>query len=290
MKLFFQTLIFTVFTTFFYAQQSFKLSKEFKDDFSFIPSGNVYVANNIISIQSFYILNHEVSNGEFKKFISEQSTENPEIEWVEVDNWITDFSDSDLKSMKENYFSSEAFNDYPVVNITYASAIKYCKWLEKKINSSIPSAMKVIVRLPTHEELIRSAIGDQQKAYYSWVKQDEINFMRNSKGQYMCNFKPINQSNLIIDENGALKSIAGFDYHLDGGFLLAKIKSYYPSKYGVYNLNGNAAEMIDQQGISVGGSWNDLGGQVRIQSKSSYNKSSAEVGFRPVFTVVNNKN
>jgi hypothetical protein len=48
---------------------------------------------------------------------------------------------------------------------------------------------------------------------------------------------------------------------------------------------GNAAEMINEKGIAVGGSWNDYGGDIHILSFTNYKGPAPTVGFRPVILV-----
>ena len=113
--------------------------------------------------------------------------------------------------------------------------------------------------------------------------------MRNAQGQFLCNFTGFPQELLTRDSSGAivikndlpisLTEIAGAD-------VLAPAKSYYPSEFGVYNLNGNAAEMTQEPNIAAGGSWRSYGYDVRSQSVMNYNEASCLVGFRPVFTVL----
>lgn len=45
---------------------------------------------------------------------------------------------------------------------------------------------------------------------------------------------------------------------------------------------GNAAEMINESGIAMGGSWNDYGGDVHIKSEAVYKTAASTIGFRPI--------
>jgi formylglycine-generating enzyme required for sulfatase activity len=68
--------------------------------------------------------------------------------------------------------------------------------------------------------------------------------------------------------------------------ITAPVKSYWPNGYGLYNVNGNVAEMIADKEIVAGGSWNDPGYDVRNESVKPYKGAARNVGFRIVATVV----
>jgi formylglycine-generating enzyme required for sulfatase activity len=70
--------------------------------------------------------------------------------------------------------------------------------------------------------------------------------------------------------------------------ITAPVKSYYKSRYGLYNMNGNVAEMVAEKGVAMGGSWKSPGYDVRNESSVQYNGACTTVGFRPIlkFTVL----
>jgi len=61
---------------------------------------------------------------------------------------------------------------------------------------------------------------------------------------------------------------------------------FYPNSFGLYNMCGNVAEMIEENGIAKGGSFQDPAYQVRISSEKSYTKPQADIGFRVVIKVL----
>ena len=60
------------------------------------------------------------------------------------------------------------------------------------------------------------------------------------------------------------------------------VKTYYRNAYGLYNMCGNAAEMVAERGIAFGGSFLDPGYDIRIDSETRYNAPSPKVGFRVI--------
>jgi formylglycine-generating enzyme required for sulfatase activity len=265
-----------------------KLPKSLKNDFKFVPSGLAIVANDTLSVQSFYMKTTEVTNGEYAEFLTwleTYGTENQKRQAaIRNEKWV-DPPRLNMGKYAEFYFQHPAYRNYPVVNVTREGAELYCLWLEEKINLQL-KGRKVQVRLPFHAEFIRAGAVDELYANYAWKGP----YMRNSKGDFLANFVRIPQSTLTRNENGDLIS-QPFDnlahFNLESADVTAPSKSYYPSELGFYNLNGNVAEMIQEKGIAVGGSWRDLGYDIRLQSRKKFDEASPEVGFRPVFTVVN---
>lgn len=265
-----------------------KLPKSFKKQFTYVPSGKALLGSDTVSIQSFYMLNHEVTNKDYQSFLKwldENGTmEEKEAAAIRVDNWKDEFSSSYTK-LAESYHIHPDYSDYPVVNITHEGALLYCKWLENKINDQLKEG-NVKVRLPYHVEFIRAGAGDSLESAYAWRDL----FMRKTNGQFRANFVYIPQSEITMNENGDLvvKEIGFGSGTIGESDVTAPSKSYEAYSYGFHNLNGNVAEMISEPGIAVGGSWVDYGYDIRLDSKKPYNKSSTTVGFRPVFTVVRN--
>ena len=266
-----------------------KLPKSLRETYKFIPAGVVVLNQVTASIQSYYIQTSEVTNAEYNAFLaylkSNNRTEDYEKARVRNENWLSEFDKGFHKPLAENYHVHQAYANFPVVNVTHEGAMLYAAYTTQVVNEQLAKlGMKVIVRLPYHAELIRAGVGDDLQRTYSWNGP----YMRNSRGDYLCNFTHLPESGLTRDENGHYiiakdyKSTVNSEHQHD---VLAPSKSYWPSEFGVYNLNGNAAEMTMKPGEAVGGSWRDLGYDVRLQSVSTYEGSSCRVGFRTVFTI-----
>jgi formylglycine-generating enzyme required for sulfatase activity len=78
--------------------------------------------------------------------------------------------------------------------------------------------------------------------------------------------------------------IAGTLY--DAADITAPVNSYWPNKFGLYNVCGNVAEMVSEKGISRGGGWKNAGGDVKIESKRNYTKSATDLGFRYFMEII----
>jgi formylglycine-generating enzyme required for sulfatase activity len=239
-------------------------------------------------VQAFYMQNYEVTNKQYNDFLDWLEKNGSEAEKnsakLQTENWTTELG-MNLNQYAEHYHIHEAYQDYPVVNVTYEGAILYCNYLEQKINSKLKAA-KVKIRLPEHAEFIRAGAVDDLKSIYSWGDTH----MRNADGTLRANFIRIPQASLTRDEDGNIISqpVSYDHFHEENQSidLTAPSKSYLPSELGFYNLNGNVAEMIAEEGIAVGGSWMNYGYDIRLKSRSEYEIASAKVGFRPVFALV----
>jgi len=262
-----------------------KQSKIIEKQFKFIPSGKVLVEEDTLTVQAFKMLDHEVTNLEYREFLDEMKTERPDIySKLEVNEkgWSEHYNQAYLDPMVEHYFKHPAYNNYPVVNITQFAAKEYCKWLGIKLNKD--REQKLVVRLPKRAEFIRAGAGDRIGVQFSWGN----NNMQNVKGDWLCNFTRIPQSRMSKEGDDIKLKGKYFTSHLTKkeAMLTAETKSYFPSQFEIYNLNGNVAEWIDAENKAAGGSWHDYGYDVRLQSVKIEKESSPEIGFRPVFTYV----
>jgi len=41
----------------------------------------------------------------------------------------------------------------------------------------------------------------------------------------------------------------------DGGYYTVRVDAYWPSRFGLFNVIGNVAEMTDVEGVQKGGCW-----------------------------------
>jgi len=95
----------------------------------------------------------------------------------------------------------------PVVQIAYEDALAYCEWAGR--------------RLPTEAEWERAARGDLEKSIYTWG--DEVSDLSNKANTWEGEFPVANTK-------------------LDGFESRAKVKSYPPNNFGLYDMAGNVWE------------------------------------------------
>lgn len=174
------------------------------------------------------------------------------------------------------YHTHPAYQNYPVVNISYEAAKLFCDWLTEKYNADPKKKFKkVLFRLPTEKEWVMAAQGGDSTAIYPWQGKD----LRNNKGQIMCNFtRELNDT------------IGGKGNRFDNVDVTAPVFSYWENKFGLYNMSGNVAEMLKEKGIVKGGSWRDKSEYLKIDMKYKYDGTpQAFVGFRYFVEILENE-
>ncbi len=234
-----------------------------------IPEGNISIGDNSISMESFWILDHEVSNGEYLEFLTslkKQDIIKYNIAKVDCEKWSIMLGEK-FKKYTENYLS---YTDFPVVNVSYEGAQMYCDWLtEEEADASFS------YRLPSRNEWIYAASGGLIGKKYPWGDK-----LMDDKRQPLCNYYEISQE-LIRNDNFSNVYIDS-KLVLDPNNITHDINSYNCNGFGLYNVVGNVAEMIDVKGVAMGGSWSSTGYNVKITSEFNYDEPSPFIGFRPV--------
>jgi len=250
--------------------------KKFQKDYSYIPSGTIKYDDKKISVAGFFMHQTEVSNLDYREFLQDVKKigDNTLLEKVDFIQ-----NDSDQKSIYKTYHNHPAFNDYPVFNISHFAAKEYCKWLETKLSKEYEINVNDIqVRLPSRAEWTYAAKGGRDLAPYPW----EGYYTRNANGKVLANFNSdIGTHNITLNQETGEYEIVN-DPAEDVNKMAAPVKTYYPNEYGLFNMSGNASEMVNEEGIAMGGSWMSTGYDIRVTSEYKYTKANAQVGFRPI--------
>lgn len=69
----------------------------------------------------------------------------------------------------------------------------------------------------------------------------------------------------------------------------APVLTYHANPFGLFNMSGNVAEMLDQPGRTKGGSWASSGYYIRIDAEDEYagiTEPSPKIGFRYFVEVI----
>ena len=138
--------------------------------------------------------------------------------------WIRDFTYSFNDPQASLYFWHPSYDDYPVVGITWVQARAFSIWRTDFMNTAlrkqgVPDVQAY--RLPTETEWEYAARGGLDLSMYPWGGP----YTRNQKGCFLANFKPLRGN--YID---------------DGTVYAAKVGSYEPNEYGLYDMSGNVSE------------------------------------------------
>jgi len=157
--------------------------------------------------------------------------------------WISDFQMSYNEPMRDYYFVHPAYNDYPVVGVSYLQATMYCQWYSDANGQREKDEYQIVYRLPSELEWERAAsVVAEKRSKKSSGSPVNNNFMRNSKGAYISNFRP-----------------SANNFGQDGAMYPAPVQSYYTNDAGCYNMQGNVAEWTSTALVYPVGQYTDEG-------------------------------
>ena len=265
------------------------------DRFVKIPEGIAILNADTIPVPSFWMAKYELTNGEYLEFLEDLRSNGRYQEYVKAlpDSVQWKNMTSYGEPLSNHYLRHPAYKNYPVVNITHQSAQLYCEWLTEKYNNKSESGNHYVFRLPTHYEWLSAAQAGENRPY-SWNSV----YLREENGSFRGNFKHIPNEILSLDKETQRPVIANYPHRNMAFFTMdekgnmgtnitatAPVHAYNACLSGINNMNGNVAEMIDKNGIAVGGSWNCLGFDVRNTSVLAYDKPSPFIGFRVIMIV-----
>lgn len=220
---------------------------------------------------NLYASRSEVSNGLYQTFINDlrKSKDTLLISIAQVDTLKWRDKSSFNEPYVVYYHQHPAYQNYPVVNISYAGAQKFCEWLTVQYNANPKRKFKkVIIRLPSEKEWIEAAQAGDTSAQYAW----HGNTFFNNKGQAFANFTNEIKDTLAFKEQ--MKTNTNRD-------VIAPIDSYWKNDLGIFNMCGNVAEMVSEKGIAKGGSWRNKSAELQIKSKYVYTGDAENfIGFR----------
>ncbi|MCR5131946.1 MAG: SUMF1/EgtB/PvdO family nonheme iron enzyme [Prevotella sp.] len=136
--------------------------------------------------------------------------------------WVNDFQNSDNEVYLRNYFSNPAYNDYPVVGVTWEQANAFCAWRTEYLLKGLGAEARYVqrYRLPTEAEWEFAARGKDQTEF-PWENEQ----VKSGEGCFFANFKP---------DRG--------NYTKDGNLITSKVGIYGTNTNGLFDMAGNVAE------------------------------------------------
>jgi formylglycine-generating enzyme required for sulfatase activity len=212
--------------------------------------------------------------------------------------WIRDFAYTYNEPLTLKYFSHTAFDDYPVIGVSWKQANAFCNWrtnlkvLSNKRSNDIPAHE---FRLPTETEWEMAARGGLQNSIYPWGSY----YTRNDMGCFVANFKPL-RGNYVADSPSTTTTM--------------KAGEFDPNPFGLYDMAGNVAEwtntaffeagyetiddinpeleydaktddpLVMKRKVVRGGSWKDMAYFIRNSTRTFEYQDTAKsfIGFRCV--------
>lgn len=270
-----------------------ELPKAFRDQFASVPAGLLTTPEGEVKVNGFMISTTEVSNAQYMAFVRDvRASGNAALLATvlpDTNQWVQTISY--CEPYRAHYYSHPAYANYPVVNVSHAGAVAYCAWLEDRLNKEVGAGANYEVRLPERNEWWYAATGGLKHSAYAWGGP----YLRNAKGCALANFRHVGDENVRIDPATGKVEVVDRPFHhnyagvagapSDNADITAPVNSYFPNDFGLYNMNGNVAEMLTEEGQAAGGSWRSPGYDIRNESVMVFNGPSPEVGFRVVIEV-----
>ena len=276
--------------------------------------------NKQVTIGGFYMDDTEITNNEYRQFVDAMTNgdaeegggtgpdtvemghyfSRAEIRMIEDPKrpfypdttvWMRDFSHHMGDPLLQYYWQHPAFDDYPVVGVSWKSAKLFSRWRTGYYNRARVRNEEPIMpnfRLPSEAEWEFAARGGRDLSPYPWGGP----YIRNTKGCLLANFKP-----------------GRGNYYDDGFSYTAPTGSYFANDYGLYDMSGNVSEWCEDafyeaafplvwdmnptyfddnepRKVVRGGSWKDISYYCRTGTRAfEYQDTSKSfVGFRNVVT------
>ena len=212
--------------------------------------------------------------------------------------WVADFTYGFNEPFTENYFWHPAYDDYPVVGVTWGQCQAFCAWRTQILNEFKFTVAEPFVqrfRLPSEAEWEYASRGGLELSPYPWGGP----YIRNNLGCPLANFKPMRG-----------------DYVEDNGCHTVPVQSYSANDYGLWCMSGNVAEWTNtaydesvyefthdmsseyefraqqddppsmKRKVIRGGSWKDIGYFIQNGTRSYEYQDTAKsyIGFRCVMS------
>ena len=161
--------------------------------------------------------------------------------------WVNDFRNAENENSLRNYFSNPAYNDYPVVGVTWEQANAFCAWRTDYLLKGLGAEARFVqrYRLPTEAEWEYAARGKEGNEF-PWENKD----VKSGDGCFYANFKP---------DKG--------NYTKDGNLITSKVGIYSSNSNGLYDMAGNVAEwtstIYTESGVDA---MNDLNPQLQYNA------------------------
>lgn len=210
--------------------------------------------------------------------------------------WVHDYTYTMNEDFTKNYFTSSAYDNYPIVGVSWLQAKAFAIWRSHYLNNYLESIDYQDMndfRLPTEAEWEFAARGGIAAESYPWGGP----YVRNPNGCFLANYEPL---------KGA--------YDDDGGVRTLVVGHYAPNDYGLYDMAGNVAEwcadaysestyivanalapyynynaaesdpIAMKRKVVRGGSWKDQKYFIQVQTRSFefQDTSKSYIGFRCV--------
>ncbi|WBA42742.1 formylglycine-generating enzyme family protein [Hymenobacter canadensis] len=209
------------------------------------------------------------------------------------------------------YFLHPFYHFYPVVGIEYEQVQAYCRWRSRQVTAAVwqgqpgraasaPDTLaadyvRVVYRLPTETEWEYTAgSGVKGNPYGASCLQQKARINPGAAAYFKTRSGSSHSVAAIKDDivafNRQQTPLPMLHYrHEVPDFLALRTPDYVyslaPSAFGLYHMLGNAAEMVQEKGVTKGGSYLDPLEACTVQARGRYEGPAPHIGFRCVCEV-----
>ncbi len=208
--------------------------------------------------------------------------------YPDVYTWMTDFSNAKSEQYAQHYFTAKAYDNFPVVGVSWEAADGYCAWRTAQYRADKKNNLDGFenYRLPTEAEWEFAARNGRSELDYSWYSDQT----HTTDGRAHANFRASED----------LKD------------LVSPAATFLPNRFGLYDMIGNVSEwtstnftesvdrMTDEANpdfsyravladpsilkrkLVKGGSWKDATVKAGDRAIENQDKGRSYIGFRCV--------
>lgn len=253
-------------------------------------SGYEFVSNHQDPEASFLMFTSEITNLDYLEFLFETKQQ----QGLEVYNKM--LPDTSLwrafpgfgETLEFTYHNHPAYHQYPAVNISYEQATRYCEWLEGVLNrNEMVMGYKLQVKLPSLEEWTYAASdGGVEDNTLPWPGRSLV-----QEGQRRAFYNEISQFDILKDNEDGLKIYDNSFYYPHPeryGIFLGDVHYLETGFWNLAHMAGNAAEFVEEKGVTKGGSWRDPAYYMLNHVSQTYEDTGASIsnGFRVLVKLV----
>ena len=236
---------------------------------------------NLVRVsENFYADQTEVSNLFYKEYLywleSVFGTESAEYIRAFPDSTVWTYQ-KEIEIDFDTYFWSYIFDDYPVVGITLEQAKNYSSWRTDRV---LELTLIDFGYLPLD-------LKENRKNYFSVERliNGEVELLRELKDLLVYTIYEVPTIEQWDELSGLISDSEKEKANSYSSRIYKQLRPYddgRKNKFGIYNVVGNVAELVDSPGVTKGGSWKHHPDDTPPLENFKQNIPNCWTGFRTV--------